>query len=320
MANVNIISQIQWITVSVIGLFVLLINGVILHKERTKRKSEKIDFINKSFKTLPLLCIICGTFLGFCMCTQYFDGICYISSQLNVVLFAWQSINMGLYQLSRLYYCFSKNKVYSNHGYPNCLFYVMIIIGICGFITWSIAPWFWTRTPINCYINNKYQGVQMYSASAYHPTTFIGVPTVGIIYLLWDFTTLLLYVAKVRSFRKYKTEQIDVYRRIMAILNKILILTFVYEIMVIFGFFVMVIAATNLQNGAVFVILYAANWGCVTIVYSFSMFLMQEHNVKEYKKFLKLLYDMKLHYICCCCCKSIINHEIQLYFDSEEKK
>ena len=64
---------------------------------------------------------------------------------------------MGFYQLSRLYYCFSKNKIYSNKAYPNYLFIIMYIIGILLLFIGILSAWFGYIIIGKCGINNKFQ-------------------------------------------------------------------------------------------------------------------------------------------------------------------
>ena len=89
----------------------------------------------------------------------------------------------------------------------------------------------------------------------------------------------------------------------MSILRKILVLTFMYEIAagiaIITGFF------ANRPNTELF---FADDAAFVVAVFccNYSMYLMQQHNDKEYKQFLRFVDKLKLQYICCCC-KSVIN-------------
>lgn len=47
----------------------------------------------------------------------------------------------------------------------------------------------------------------------------------GILYIIWDVTTLISYAVKIRMFRKYKETQPIVYQRVLSILYKIFIVT-----------------------------------------------------------------------------------------------
>ena len=64
---------------------------------------------------------------------------------------------MEYYQLSRLYYCFSSTKIYSNKGYPNWLFTIMFTGMAIIFFCLVISPWFGYNISRVCGINKKYQ-------------------------------------------------------------------------------------------------------------------------------------------------------------------
>ena len=96
----------------------------------------------------------------------------------------------------------------------------------------------------------------------------------------------------------------------MSILYRMLILTIMYEIIIIFWLSIpiywVIFGRTKLIN-----ILYAITAGLVSITVCYSMFLMQQHNDNEYKKFLNVLFKYNLYQICCCC-KSLVIYEMGL--------
>ena len=46
------------------------------------------------------------------------------------------------------------------------------------------------------------------------------------------------------------------------------------------------------------------------------MYLMMDHNEKQYHKFLKLLYYSKVYYLCCCC-KNMVIEQLNTLKDNE---
>ena len=144
---------------------------------------------------------------------------------------------------------------------------------------------------------------------------------ISIIFILGYFD-LILYVAKVFTFRKYKTENIQVYRRIMHILTQIVILTVMYQIpFLIEGIFEGYGSVINFSSYSDDLVLgerivlwvWYSLGGAVSIAWCLSMFLMQQHNTQYYKKFLNDLYRARLHYVFCFCCNTWIKEEIDSY-------
>ena len=118
----------------------------------------------------------------------------------------------------------------------------------------------------------------------------------GLIYLFWDITTLGLYVYKIRSFRN---EPI-IYKPVLSLLYRILILTLFYEIILFISVVIIAIliisssisrAVTNSFTALLF------NLSIVSV--SYSMHLMMDHNLKQYDKFLRVIYYFRFHHLFC---------------------
>ena len=101
-----------------------------------------------------------------------------------------------------------------------------------------------------------------------------------------------------------------IYKRIMSILCRIVILTIMFEIIYIFWVIISVYRTTFGETDLI-QILYETLSGFVSVVVCYSMFLMQQHNDNEYKKFLNVLFKYNLYQICCCC-KSLVIYEMGL--------
>ena len=134
--------------------------------------------------------------------------------------------------------------------------------------------------------------------------------------LLLAFLTNKIYIIKVLSFKKHKSVEINIYKRIMSILNRILILTIMYEITFIPWIIILLFRAILTQT-VLFSILNVIASGLLSMSICYSMFLMQQYNDDEYKKNLNILYKYNLYHICCCC-KSMVIYEME--FDSNENK
>eukprot|EP01084_Bolivina_argentea_P305328 527454_1 len=245
----NTKEAVEWISISLIGLFALIANSWILRREYKKRQLHDITFTTKWLKIWSLLGIIAGIIWSFLVCMQYYPIVCQIGDQSTMATVVAQGVVIGFYQLSRLYYCFSQSKVYSNKGYSNGLFYVMFFIGSFLFINVVCFPWlitFAVDTLYACGINNNYQYFNNNAPISDHQLYGAWLGITLPVYLLWDFMTVLLYSIKALSFRKYNSKEVEVHKRIMSILSRILILTALYEICM--ALFIIVVQIDSLQN------------------------------------------------------------------------
>ena len=290
----------EWIPGTIIAFFGTSLNILILSFEIMKRRKSDKPFTTKSLKYFSLLSIACGPMVNLCNLLRVVDGFCHFSSFLIFVFWSLQWGLVGFYQLSRLYYCFSKSKAYSKIGYSNYVFIIMIICGILLMFMYPLINLFTglIRPKSICYITRS--GEAHYIAAEYP----IFIPaiiswTCWIIYWLWDFITLLLYGLKIRSFKQYKKTQPMVYKRILSILYKIVIITLFYESVTIFNA-ILGAFAVIFYNPIIFtpISVWAMNVNSVSL--SFSMYLMMEHNISQYILFLRLLKKFKLHFFCCC--------------------
>ena len=102
-------------------------------------------------------------------------------------------------------------------------------------------------------------------------------------YFLWDMTTLVLYVIKIRSLKKYEHINPDIYKRISLVFYEVI--TGICCLSVLISIFVFLF----LPSAGIWIA------GCImSIAFSFSMYLMLEHNAAEYISVLKFI-----EYICC---------------------
>ena len=295
----------QWISNILMSCICVATNAIILKYELKHRKQSMTSdrsSIKKSFQIFSSLCIASGIIFGVFWFLSNMDGFCIFSEWMAISCMTLQALFMGFYQLSRLYYCFSNDKIHSNKGYPKCLFLIMYTTGIIiGLI--NILPSDSLRA--NCGINSKsltyhYEQYPVNILQKLDSTTLAKMTAV--VWALWDLLTLFLYLVKMISFRRYKTSQPKIYRRITSILFKIFILTVFYEITTIMSIVLMVYDGLFVisQLGR---LLYSSS-------FSFAMFLMMDYNKEQYKIFLNCVYCMKCNYMCCCW-KEIVIDQIQ---------
>ena len=225
----------EWIGISICGLLTTLSQSYLLYKELEKRDPNKTSVISKYHQYWCILCIISGMLYGFCTFIRFFPILCHIGGDRVFVTFgALQGIFIGIFQLSRLYYCFSRSKVHSKKGYPTWLFKIMYSIAIILLLVNIPYPWFFMEPNMKCGINA--QG-QYYVRDS----TFTGLGVYGMIalvqdmvYLVWDIITFSLYIIKRIQFRNWqKRNNAFQWDRVKNTLNRIIILTILYELAVI---------------------------------------------------------------------------------------
>ena len=185
----------------------------------------------------------------------------------------------------------------------------MYVIGIVIIINSAIFPWFLVPIPSKCGCDDKYICSVTYTGSLYHSfyTQWISFTAYAVI--SWVFV-LLLYIVILLSIKKRFTNS-QSNDKIMGILHRILILTIIYEVIGLGGSFTHVYHIKNPTNFAY--ILNGTMNGLLSTTLSFSMFLMQDHNTTEYKKFLNILYKLRLHNCLCCCFRLRIKKEVEEY-------
>lgn len=318
------LQPILWITCILCNLIVACPNLWILRKECWSRKTDKAKFITKQLQLWSLLCMISGAINPIITIGFYLPYSCYISPYLSAISVNIQTSSMGFFQLSRLYYCFSQNKVYSSHGYPTCLFIIMFIIGILQFIAASIIPALWI-VPKTCGINDKYL---FYSTSfdIVSSNQYASYLTVShFVYFLWDVITLLLYTFKAYSFRtqskSHNADNSGIWERIKSILYRVILLTIFYEFYNTFSLLAVIFTGIiGLNDTPIYMISWIL-WTPNIFVYNYAMYLMLQHNNDHYNKFLMFLNKSKLDYLCfCCCVRSMNRSQLELIKFTTEKQ
>ena len=306
--EIVILTPSEWIPTTIIASIGTMTTFSILIKERAKRKLSSTTFITKYLEYTSYGCIIAGFISSFALLLLPFNGFCFFVGFVHVFIFSTQATLMGFYQLSRLYYCFSKTQVYSNKGYSSWVFILMVIIGILLLINWPLANLFSGVLILKskCGIDKHGQFYYISHKKLVFEGAFIWPGLVIISYLSWDVLTLILYVSKIISFKRYKEINLVIYKRILFILYKIVILTLFYEVISLSAGIILMLLVTMTSDDIVHIgILVLGN--IVNAVFSYAMYLMMEHNVKEYTGFLKMVKRVKLDVLCC---KHMVNNQL----------
>ena len=293
----------QWIPETILTLIATILCYIILFDECRQRKNQSVKFTTPQLKVWSIICLISSFTLPLSILLSSINIMCTFAG-----LFIWLSVNtmalsMGFYQLSRLHYCFANSQVHSDKGYPKWLFILMYTIGILISINHIASIEFVKDSYIflsKCGINNKFQfyshGLDLVNTNV--PSLYtVGV---GLCFFGWDLFTLYLYILKIRTFRVYKDDAPNVYKRIKSILQKIFILTVLYQLSgVIFvgliGLYFFVIDTDIIRIQ----LMPMLSSSCMSLIFSVSMYLMMDHNVKHYVRFLKIVQRLRLNYLCC---------------------
>lgn len=297
-----------WITGSAFACIATVINLKILRTELTKRKNQSTSFASPSMKILSLLCIGLAPLSTFLAATGFLNISCYIAGTLHVALSESIFLLLISYQISRLYYCFATSKIYSNKGYPNWVFITMYSIAIITNINLTFVTFGESGIPKYCGIDNKLEYEIIYGNSQYlddlHQYTSIWTGCLSLIGIFLDIITLLMYIWKIHEFKKRASNE-RVYKRIMRILTKMVIISVFYEFafwMILIVYIITeVIFGYGLTNTTLPTVI-------LNVICSYSMSLMMEHNKMEYMQLLRIVHTLRMDYLCCCYRPSVIEH------------
>ena len=284
-----------------------IITFIILKTELKTRKNSSITFTTKWLKSFSILCIISSFLSPLLFLVAYIPGLCFFLACPALISILIAILSMGFYQLSRLYYCFANSQIHSNKGYPKCLFIFMYSFGIIMVILAIISAVIINNVRYG--LINSQCGFTKNLYLYYEPVQIDEIKSSAvlvwtIIFLLafWDISTLCLYLYQIKKFFSHKDQDPAVYKRIMSILHKITILTSFYQ----FTQFIMSCGGWSIAgifgDESLIYKLGTRLFMCtISILLSVSMYLMMDHNVDKYIKFLSIFRILKLHWICLCC-------------------
>ena len=322
-AQMTEVPLIGWLLTMLSSIICLVPAMYILICERRKREELPL-FASKYLSFFSYLVISMVPVLLVFAILYYCPGTCHISQNVYPPLSALLWCSLEYYQLSRLYYCFSADRVHSNKGYPKWVFVLIVSLGGVVFVGISLSGYGKVGLTTQCGIRKTGDAYFV----RYYPfrnnvqyviiwiTTLLLVPT--------DPLILALYWWKARSLTP-RTGQQDaqnkVYIRIRLILNRIIILSLFYLTVFLCAFLIPMIWAitailadgNELISDSILVILAPVVITCI----SYSVYLMQDHNTKEYIRFLSILNRYKF-YCCCCCCYGMVRGQYQFVLENVE--
>ena len=282
----------------------VIINLSIVVKEFQKRRRDAPEFKSRSLRWLSLLSITRGFLLAFTDMLEWLNGFCYFLSIVSDYISKGHPICVGLYQLSRLHRCFADQRVHG--GYPKWLF--------CGMATFGIL-YLMAEVPFDvmndvmstCGVTKHYDYYAVYGGWSYQLNASWELVSTAL-YLIWDITTLLLLVFKLRAITSSTTANLENEQLLIVLrrnMTRITVLTI---------FYMMVVAISIIWDSAIDYIDAGAwlLWVDLVLyllsptVMSYAVFLMQPHNSREYGRFLNRLIFFKLHFCCCCYREAVV--------------
>ena len=301
----------EWLPGAITSFIAAIISASIFVIEIKKRNQHHTKFTTKSLEYSSLICIIAACITNIFFTLNEVHGFCSISTFIANTTFIISSVFMGFYQLSRLHYCFANSKIHSNKGYPKWTFIIMIIIGIFIIFLWPITIMgLFDVIYSKCGITSEFEFYYIPVATFLFEHAFIWLNATALLFFSWDIATLLLFYCKIRSFRDViKDKNEFVYKRVLFILYHIFIVTMFYEM--IYVTWMIFVSTLSMLIDTIWVIylMQMMSLNVVSVCLSLAMFLMMDHNEGAYVNFLKIIYTLKLHWICCSC-KSIVKEHL----------
>ena len=322
--TVNIESPSEWLCrLSINSLCALIIFFIL--KSEIKQRNKILTTFTKPFKYLSILCLIAGFLCPLLFAIGYIPVLCTFSNMLAVISCVSQGLFMSYYQLYRLYYCFANEQMHSKKGYPKSLFYFMYIIGFIFCINWMIIdiiqPNGISRIHSTCRYNLDNFQFTYYSIYISPPQNFVLFAIINtMLYWIWDLSILFMYIYKIKTLQKNdRSNEPKTQQRIVSILNKITILTLFYQIVgfssLLFGRIAQLFSAYPL----IIIIAYQLISASITLSWTYSMYLMMDHNQIKYVMFLSAVKYLKCHWICCCWRHKVIDQLNELNLKLKRK-
>eukprot|EP01084_Bolivina_argentea_P149442 261061_1 len=307
MASTSVISNWKWMLDCLVSLIFVILNEMILLAEIRKRKKSNNIIKTNSVKFWPIICISCGLLVEIFGLIAFLPGICLISRKLEFILSVVQGVSMGFFQLSCLYSLFKS----TSNAYSNIVFAVMYATGVIILALVSVASFFMAKIEY-CLLDKKYNYIEHTSYFYNNKNVIYWIIGCILLYIIWDIITLILYIWKLIPFYRNE-EKKSTSNTVKSILYKMIILTAMYEITIIFLLNDIYIEM-SVDIGVVHedsILLFIFLESLLSVSMSYAIFLMQQHNADQYRKLLKIIHYLKCDIICCCCCASVIHDEIK---------
>ena len=310
----------EWLPICITALIFEIISLCILRSEIYRRRIASAKFPNRFLKHSSILCMVFSFLCQFFWMLYGFPGACTFVGYIGFSCILLSGHSMGLYQVSRLYYCFSDSQIYSKRGYSKPVFiimYTLIVLSmICGLSRSAFTAGLLNR---KCIIMGN---LQMTSESMFNidwsdsvKLGFYVWAVITVILLLSDVLTLALFCNKIRLFRRLKSDQNEtVHHRVTGILYKVTILTIFYQACFVYSMIIVFSAIRIWPQHTAMYWVYTTQITALSL--NLSMYLMMDHNEAEYIKFLRCMNKSKCDYFYYCCCRFMILEQLR-YLDTD---
>eukprot|EP01084_Bolivina_argentea_P190148 326849_1 len=243
-----------------------------------------------------------GVLISAALCTSssianFVHVTCKYTLPLHAIFISAQRLFLTFYQIGRLQYCFSNQSQTTNYGFSKYTFIVLYLIGSVILCTnMIISP---VIFPINLMENYGCTYGDL-NSQIYFYALFI----IAISYYLWDWYVLAMYVFKLIQI-KWKIRHNDsnkkatALRNVQSILNKILILTILYEI----SSFLILVVPILIVKSNYFNVHHVILESFDSILAAVIIYFMVDNNQKQYHPLVNTL-------LCKICNKSSENNEL----------
>lgn len=276
---------------------------IIKREIQSRRNHKENDLASKYLLFCSLTAMISILMLCIEILFMNIRYLCLVATYLSPPTMATYVMFFGFCQLHRLHFCFSRTQCHSNKGYPKWLFIIMYLVGIVLTIWCWIISFLYITVRNNP--NHSVHGCQDEMQKEY----FMAVAVAGICYIIWDLFTLFLYSYKIYQFRKVTEDENKdkISQRIQFTLNKVLLLTLSMEILA--GIQCGLHVVGNIMDWIPIIsILFDIICAPCMVLSTWTVYLLLEHNLKDYLYFLNLIDRFKCIYWICCCCKGIVDN------------
>ena len=310
---------VYWLASTAISIISFVMTTAMNACERQRRKQPDSIFASKYLSVFSRLCIAMGPITTLIATVSFVPGMCLISGHLRGPSLFMQIVAMECYQLSRLYYCFSRDQVHSDKGYPKWIFCALLFVLTMWFSV-SVAIRL-TEVTTECGIhgdgNAVMEGLLLFAV----PSWVWMIPNT--LFCIFEFTTVSLYWFKVLAMRSLicrNETNCAVFDRIQSVLHRVLILTYFY--VAVNGMMVMVsYAATIVVDAGLIPLNISWIWpySINSVAISYSMFLMQDHNISEYIAFLRFIKRYKCG-LCFCCFQFMVNEQYRMLVENVDER
>ena len=219
-------------------------------------------------------------------------------------------ISTTFYQIARLQYCFAEEQVHSKYGYSKGLFIFLYSCGVIGSLLLVLESYRYLF--VRTWHHEQYTGCD----GDFTESTFIYYFIGFLCYYIWDLTVFICYIIKVCQFYKKTPDvQESVSTRIKFIVYKIAFLTFILEL----SSMIMVIVYNTIWEHDInwfFRLFLVVIVGLDYFISVYMVYLMLEHNDKEYVHFIKVMNNVGIF----SCFKSFVDITLSMDVDGDETK